>query len=110
LNRLEREFLSALQFTVSLKASVYAKYYFDLRALSDVDDDHFPVKPLDFEGAKSLEAKSIGLEESKKGAFIHDKRSNSLNHFNLEKITKPLSIEELHTRFNNTKIEEDPDS
>jgi len=108
LNLLEKEFLSSLQFTVSLKASVYAKYYFDLRALSDVDDDHFPVKPLDTEGAAQLEAKSRGLEEAKQklpANLMADKRSNSLNTIPI-KVNKPLSIEELHTKYQ----EEETDS
>jgi len=109
LNLLEKEFLSSLQFTVSLKASVYAKYYFDLRALSDVDDDHFPVQPLTAEGAAQLEAKSKGLEEAKQKSPANllgaEKRSNSLNTIPV-RINKPLSIEELHTKFQ----EEEPDS
>jgi len=97
LNLLEKEFLSSLQFTVSLKSSVYAKYYFDLRALSEVDDEHFPVKPLDKEGAAMLEAKSRGLEESRNSpsSLIAEKRSNSLNTIPTIKSNKPLSIEEL---------------
>jgi len=97
LNLLEKEFLSSLQFTVSLKSSVYAKYYFDLRALSDVDDEHFPVKPLDKDGAALLEAKSRGLEEARSppGGLISEKRSNSLNTIPIIKSNKPLSIEEL---------------
>jgi len=101
LNLLEKEFLSALQFTVSLKSSVYAKYYFDLRALSDVDNEHFPVKPLDYEGALALEAKSKGLEESRKIGLIHEKRSNSLNPIHMKSHSRTLSIEELSTKFNN---------
>jgi len=100
LNLIEKEFLSALQFTVSLKSSVYAKYYFDLRALSDVDDEHFPVKPLDKEGAAMLEAKSLGLEEGHgpHALFHSEKRSNSLESIPIIKTNKPLSIEELHAR------------
>lgn len=66
LNRLEREFLMHLQFTVSLTASVYAKYYFELRALSDITSDNFPLSPLDKSKAQTLEAKSKGLEEKEK--------------------------------------------
>lgn len=55
LNQLERHYLNSLQFNVSLKASVYAKYYFELRALSERDSQHFPLKPLDKEGQKRLE-------------------------------------------------------
>jgi hypothetical protein len=62
LNKLERAYLMALQFTVTLKASVYAKYYFELRALSEVSEDSFPMKPLDRDGAVRLEKKSEGVE------------------------------------------------
>jgi len=55
LNKLERHYLDALQFNVSLKGSVYAKYYFELRSLSERDAKHFPLKPLDKEGQLRLE-------------------------------------------------------
>ena len=73
LNKLERAYLQALQFTVTLKASVYAllfiylsslsfmpfrryaKYYFELRALSGISEESFPMKPLDKDGATKLE-------------------------------------------------------
>jgi len=66
LNKLERAYLMALQFTVTLKASVYAKYYFELRALSEVSEDSFPMKPLDRDGAVRLEKKSEGVETEAK--------------------------------------------
>jgi len=78
LNTLEREYLACLQFTVSLTASLYAKYYFDLRALSDRTEDHFPLKPLDAKGVQRLEAKSRGLEEIDR-IFQSPQRANSLD-------------------------------
>jgi len=103
INLLEKEFLSALQFTVALKSSVYAKYYFDLRALSDVDDEHFPVKPLDAEGAAMLEAKSRGLEkESQTSPRDVERRAGSLPTIQLPKREKPLSIEELRNKLSHT--------
>lgn len=66
LNALEREVLNGLQFNVSLKASVYAKYYFELRALSERDSQHFPLEPLDKEQQDRLEARSLGAETSAK--------------------------------------------
>jgi len=107
LNMLEREFLTSLQFTVTLKASVYAKYYFQLRALSDVDDDNFPVRPLDREGAELLEARSKGLEEAKKGSLAHDKRALSLNPYQGRKETAVgLSVEEIQKKHS-TKHDDD---
>eukprot|EP01130_Rhizamoeba_saxonica_P014938 TRINITY_DN6607_c0_g1_i5.p1 TRINITY_DN6607_c0_g1~~TRINITY_DN6607_c0_g1_i5.p1 ORF type:complete len:202 (+),score=40.72 TRINITY_DN6607_c0_g1_i5:307-912(+) len=63
LNRLERQYLTAIQFMVSLKSSVYARYYFELRALSDKDENHFPLDPLDHESQEKLELRSKGIEE-----------------------------------------------
>jgi len=61
LNRLERQFLNAIQYMVTLKSSVYTKYYLDLRALSD--KSKFPMEPLTEERLKELELKSQGREE-----------------------------------------------
>jgi len=36
----------------------YAKYYYELRALSEKDHAHFPVKPLDEDGLKKIEDRS----------------------------------------------------
>jgi hypothetical protein len=55
LNKLERQFLALLQYNVSLTASLYAKYYFELRTFSKVDSTHFPLQPLDKLNAKRLE-------------------------------------------------------
>jgi len=62
LNRLEREMLTALEFVVSLKASLYCKYYFDLRALID-DPARLPQKALSQEEINQLESKSGQKEE-----------------------------------------------
>jgi hypothetical protein len=66
LNNLEREVLNGLQFNVSLKASVYAKYYFELRSLSERDSQHFPLEPLSKEDQDRLEQRSMGAETSAK--------------------------------------------
>lgn len=55
LNKLERQFLALLQYNVSLTASLYAKYYFELRTFSKLDSTHFPLQPLDKLNAKRLE-------------------------------------------------------
>jgi len=56
LNNLESQMLKALQFVVSLKASLYCKYYFDLRCL--VGDTQLPVKALSQDECKTLEART----------------------------------------------------
>jgi len=70
---LEHAFLEHLQFTVSLKASVYAKYYFELRTLSELDEHTFPMRPLSEEGAVLLEARSRGAER-KVAEQLHEQR------------------------------------
>ncbi|KAF2076786.1 hypothetical protein CYY_001912 [Polysphondylium violaceum] len=62
LNGLERQFLALLQYNVSLTASVYAKYYFELRTFSKLDSNHFPLKPLDKLGVRRLEDHSKASE------------------------------------------------
>jgi hypothetical protein len=93
LNRLEREFLGLLQFTVSLSASIYAKYYFDLRALSDLTEENFPLRPLDEKGVSLLEARSRGAEEEIKKQRIHADRAQSLDPYVPNKTT--VSIEQI---------------
>ena len=44
-----------LQFNINVPSSVYAKYYFDLRALADAHDLSFPLEPLSKERAAKLE-------------------------------------------------------
>lgn len=58
MNELERQFLELLQFNINVSSSVYAKYYFDLRALADAHDLSFPFEPLSKERAVKLEAMS----------------------------------------------------
>jgi hypothetical protein len=62
LNKLERQFLALLQYNVSLTASLYAKYYFELRTFSKLDSEHFPLQPLDKLNAKRLEDHSLASE------------------------------------------------
>jgi len=56
LNNLENKFLELLQFNVIIQGSEYAKYYFELRALSQLDS--FPLEPLNKEGQAKLEERS----------------------------------------------------
>jgi len=56
INRLEREFLCALDFKLVLKTSVYAEYYFALRSIAGLNV--FPSSPLNKETAQQLEIKT----------------------------------------------------
>jgi len=59
LGQLEKKILSLLGFDVSLKASDYARIYFNLRAQSQATEEHFvELKPLDKDGEGKLEVKT----------------------------------------------------
>ncbi|KAK1797748.1 hypothetical protein P4O66_008099 [Electrophorus voltai] len=62
-NEMERHFLELLQFNINVPASVYAKYYFDLRSLADDNNLSFPLEPLSNERAHKLEAISRLCED-----------------------------------------------
>lgn len=64
MNELERQFLEMLQFNINVPSGVYAKYYFDLRALAGDNDLSFPLEPLDKERAMKLEAMSSTWEDN----------------------------------------------
>jgi len=51
---LEREYLHALQFIVSIKPSIYAKYYFALCSIAERNETNFPLKPLSREDEERL--------------------------------------------------------
>ncbi|XP_029491735.2 cyclin-Y-like protein 1 isoform X2 [Oncorhynchus nerka] len=57
MNEMERQFLELLQFHINVPASVYAKYYFDLRSLADDNSPRFPLETLGNERAQKLEAR-----------------------------------------------------
>lgn len=64
LNRLEREILKHLAFTVTVKASEYATYYFELRSLSEELRRPFTLRPLGLEDALKFEARTFTTEET----------------------------------------------
>ena len=57
---MERHFLELLQFNINVPASVYAKYYFDLRSLADDNNLSFPLEPLSKKRAQKLEVRLCG--------------------------------------------------
>lgn len=61
-NELERQFLELLQFNINVPSSVYAKYYFDLRSLSESNNLSFPLEPLSREKAQKLEVRSFFIQ------------------------------------------------
>ncbi|CAF98230.1 unnamed protein product [Tetraodon nigroviridis] len=66
MNEMERHFLELLQFNINVPASVYAKYYFDLRSLADDNNLSFPLEPLSKKRAQKLEAISRLCEDKYK--------------------------------------------
>ncbi|KAK5847896.1 hypothetical protein PBY51_016988 [Eleginops maclovinus] len=66
MNEMERHFLELLQFNINVPASVYAKYYFDLRSLADENNLSFPLEPLSNKRAQKLEAISRLCEDKYK--------------------------------------------
>jgi len=63
-------FLALIEFNVYLPASLYAKYYFELKAYSQVDEARFPLQPLDKEKAKLLELRTQSSQNMAKD-LIH---------------------------------------
>ncbi|KAI4831441.1 hypothetical protein CesoFtcFv8_027756 [Champsocephalus esox] len=63
MNEMERHFLELLQFNINVPASVYAKYYFDLRSLADENNLSFPLEALSNQRAQKLEAISRLCED-----------------------------------------------
>uniref|UniRef100_A0A6B2LE36 Cyclin N-terminal domain-containing protein n=1 Tax=Arcella intermedia TaxID=1963864 RepID=A0A6B2LE36_9EUKA len=82
LSKLEREYLRLLDFTVAIKSSIYAKYYFDLRTVAEINDINFPIEPLTKTKEQEIEAKSHGLERKVKQFNLH--RSHSLESYVLK--------------------------
>jgi len=63
INRLEQKFLELIQYNVTVKSGLYAKYYFELRALFK-NEAEFPLTPLDASSATRLEARSAELQKT----------------------------------------------
>jgi hypothetical protein len=61
---LEQKFLELIQYNVTVKSNLYAKYYFELRALFRDNEKEFPVKPLDNNAAEQLEVRSKNYKDS----------------------------------------------
>jgi len=57
INRLETKFLELIQYNVTVKTNLYARYYFELRNLFS-KEDNVMTEPLDAERGKQLEVSS----------------------------------------------------
>lgn len=64
---MERHFLELLQFNINVPSSVYAKYYFDLRSLSESNNLSGPLELLSRDKAQKLE---VGNHHSSSTLFF----------------------------------------
>jgi len=93
LGDLERYYLNGLQFSVTLKPSVYAEYYFRLSALSTKRQLNF--QPLDEESAEKLYKRSKGLEDRSRPqptSPYHQKRLSAAHRSTSHDSFTPLPI------------------
>lgn len=67
INKLEKKFLELIQYNVTVKSNLYAKYYFELRALFKDNEKEFPLKALDKADAEKLELRSKEYKETFEG-------------------------------------------
>uniref|UniRef100_A0A4W5KI28 Cyclin-like domain-containing protein n=1 Tax=Hucho hucho TaxID=62062 RepID=A0A4W5KI28_9TELE len=74
MNEMERHFLELLQFNINVPASVYAKYYFDLRSLADDNNLNFPLEPLDNQRATKLEVRRDSSRAGMKTLLLGKRR------------------------------------
>ena len=75
INQLEKAFLEMLQYNVSISASLYASYYFELRTLCEKAERSFSLKPLSDEQQKQLESRA---EERSQDLRTSNRRWQSL--------------------------------
>jgi len=64
INKLEQKFLELIQYNVTVKASLYAKYFFELRTLYKDNDKDFPLAPLNTMEAGKLEIRSHKYQDA----------------------------------------------
>ncbi|KJE90012.1 cyclin-box carrying protein isoform [Capsaspora owczarzaki ATCC 30864] len=75
-NKLEKYYITQIMFNVSVPASVYTKYYLDLRSLAEDTNRTFTLKPLTQEQAEKMEAMSMAKEREAKNLPLR-KRAKS---------------------------------
>jgi len=80
INFLEKKFLELVDYDVSITASLYASYYFQLRTLCQRVDREFTLKPMDVETAAKLEARgSSQTVKLKQTAPRKNQSANAIN-------------------------------
>jgi len=92
LGQLEKKLLALLSFDVSLKASQYATFYFDLRAQSASTGEHFhELRPLDKENQERLELITSNYGEKHIGSVKRIPRSTG-SFDNLNGLKSPRAV------------------
>jgi len=82
-NALERFYLIAMQFNVSVKSSVFAARYFDLREFARKSNARFDLQPLSEADANELEVLLLfvfGVGEFSKFSFLRLISTSSSSH------------------------------
>ena len=83
LNTLEKRFLEFLDYDVNISSRLYAKYYFELRALSEEQSNRaFSLQPLSAKDARRLESRSNAHAQTNKPGSKEDDRRRSMDQFN----------------------------
>ena len=95
INFLEKKFLEMVDYDVSISASLYASYYFQLRTLCQRVDREFTLKMIDVETAAKLEAR--GSAHTAKLKQTAPRKNQSLNAISA---TPASSSAFLHKLFN----------
>merc|ERR1712072_236653 len=62
INLLERHFVQAVGYDLSLGPSMYARYYLSLRAIMQANEKVFPMRPLNSDMVKKLEERSAAAQ------------------------------------------------
>lgn len=77
INQLEKKFLELIQYNVTVKSALYAKYYFEMRALFTNNEKEFPLTPLDKRDAEKLEVNSKQYKEKFENLNIKERQSST---------------------------------
>jgi len=89
---LERLFLGLLRFELTVTPSLYATYYFGLRAVAGIAG--LSVRPLDLKMARKLQVVTSTNEEAKQ-KYFHEPRSKSMDSLDKTSGWLPLCLEEI---------------
>jgi len=90
---LERLFLRMLKYELTVSPSVYATYYFGLRAVAGIAG--LSAKPLGLKMARKLQVVTCTNEELMKRKYFHEPRSKTMDSLDKTSGWLPLCLEEI---------------